>query len=96
MAPVWFAPRQGWRPWSVPAELPYQSSVADRFRFACYGRDGSSVQICQAVGQYEEYIVAFDIHMDSEHPDCMSFKDLEGILIAIDERMALYLGKDME
>lgn len=96
--PIWFAPREGWEPWTVPAELPYQSTVADEFHFGCRTEQGDGAQFCQAVGRYDEYIVRFHIHMDSEpeYPDCMSFADLERILVAIDDRMAFYLGKDME
>ena len=94
---IWFAPREGWDPWSVPAELPYDSAVADQFRLRCKTAQGGR-EFCQAVGQYEAYLVRFHVYMDSdpEYPDCMSFSDLERILLAIDERMALYLVKDME
>ncbi len=89
----WFSLREGWGPWSVPAELAYQSLVADQSRFACYTHQSSGVQTCQAVGQYEEYLVRFHTDMS---PDYMTFAHLERILVAIDERMALYLAKDME
>ncbi|HUW94652.1 MAG TPA: hypothetical protein VMW58_02605 [Anaerolineae bacterium] len=93
--PIWFARRDGWDPWSVPPELPYESPVADEFRFNCYVHRESGAQTCQSVGRYEEYVVRFLVHMDSEpeDPQCMSFTDLEQILIAIDQGMALYLGK---
>ncbi len=94
--PGWFAPTQAWGPWEVPAELPYQSPVADQFRFGCSVDQGSSVQTCEAAGQYEAYVVRFGTSIDREHPECMSFTDLERILKAIDERMAFYLGKEME
>jgi hypothetical protein len=51
------------------------------------------VQVCQVVGQYEEYIVRFHTRIDPEHPECLSFADLERLLIAIDERMAEHLGE---
>lgn len=92
----WFAPRDGWGPWGVPAELPHQSTVADQFRFSCRTRQGSTVQACHAVGQYEEYVVRFLVAMDPQGSDCMSFSDLERILSAIDERMASYLGRGTE
>jgi hypothetical protein len=93
--PIWFAPEEGWDPWSVPKELPYESPVAEEFRFNCQVQPESGAQTCQAVGRYEEYVVRFYVHMDSEpeYPQCMSFADLEQILIAIDERMALYVGR---
>ena len=93
--PGWFAPWEETGPWIVPAELPYQSPLADQFRFNCstHQRGG---QTCQAVGQYEEYVIRFQTSIDREHPECMSFTDLERILIAIDERMAFYLEADTE
>jgi hypothetical protein len=91
-ADSWFSPREGWGPWSVPAELPYQSPVADQFRFACYTEQQTGRQACQAVGQYEQYLVRFHTFM---WPETMTFADLERILVAIDERMAFYLGTDM-
>jgi hypothetical protein len=95
--PIWFAPEENWEAWAVPAELPYRSPVADEYRFNCCGPEGSGAWVCQAVGRYNEYVVRFHVHMDSEpeYPQCMSYTDLEKILIAIDERMAFYLGKDM-
>jgi hypothetical protein len=81
-------------PWIVPEELAYESSVADRFKFACgevdaLGRRG----ICQAVAQYDEYISVFIVHLS---PDNMTLQDVERILVAIDEQMALHLGKEVE
>jgi hypothetical protein len=94
--PGWFAPTQAWGPWEVPAELPYQSPVADQFRFNCSTHQRSGAQTCLGVGQYEDYVIRFQTSIDREHPECMSFTDLERILKAIDERMAFYLEKDME
>lgn len=91
--PLWFAPREGQTLWAVPAELPYQSSVANQFRFGCYVEEAGGRQACQAVGQYEQYLTRFHTFVN---PENMSFADLERILIAIDEKMALYLGKDIE
>ena len=91
---VWFSPTYG--TWSVPAELPYHSVVADQFQFACYTEERTGNMTCQEVAQYEEYIVVFDVEMNPEYQDCLSFSDLERILVAIDDRMAFYLGKEME
>lgn len=92
-AEFWFWESEGWGPWSVPRELPYQSPVADQFRFACYAEREGAREVCQATGQYERYMIRFRTFMN---PDTMTFDDLERILLAIDERMALYLAKDME
>jgi len=89
--PVWFAPRDGWGPWAVPAELTYESRVADEYRVECYTHQESGTRTCQAVGRFEEYVVRFLTPMSA---NCMTFADLQRILTAIDERMALYLGKD--
>jgi len=89
--PVWFAPRDGWGPWGVPAELSYESRAADEYRLNCYTHQESGTGTCQAVGRFEEYVVRFLTPMS---PDCMTLADLERILVAIDERMAVYLEKD--
>lgn len=89
----WFSDREGWSAWRARDELPYQSSVADQFRFACSREADDGSQVCQAVGQYGRYMTRFHTFMN---PDTMTPSDLERILIAIDERMALYLGKDTQ
>lgn len=81
--------------WAVPEHWSYRSSVADRFKFACaevqpFGAD-RPVLSCTALAQYDEYISLFSAQLSH-----MTLEDLERILIAIDERMALYLEKDME
>jgi hypothetical protein len=78
-------------PWETPEELPYESAVADQFHFACHRTTLGPNTVCAALGQYEEYLVDFHTIMDTEY---MTFADLERILVAVDERMALYLGKD--
>lgn len=91
--PVWFARSGASSPWSVPGELPYQSTVADQFRFSCQAQATSTLRQCQGVGQYQQYIVVFRTYMS---PECMTFAQLERILLAIDQRMALYLEKETE
>jgi hypothetical protein len=51
---------------------------------------------CQALGQYGEYLVRFHTSLDLSHVECMSFSDLERILAAIDDKMALCLGQGAE
>lgn len=81
-------------PWAVPDEWSYQVAVADRFTFACGEPDlGMVVHVCTAVAKYDEYISVLVAHPT---PDNTTLEEVEGFLIAIDERMALYLGKDME
>jgi hypothetical protein len=73
-------------PWQIPPELPYVSSVADQFYFACHMTNINGLsQVCEAMGQYEEYLVIFHTHVA---PDFMTYADIEVILKAIDERMA--------
>jgi len=91
---IWLSPNRG--DWSIPPELSYESVVADQYRFGCYPEQETATVECQAVGRYGEYIVLFDAELDPDHPECLSFTDLERILVAIDERMALYLGQDTQ
>jgi hypothetical protein len=95
---VWFASDDawGWGAWEESTSLRYQSSVADQYRLACRANEGSGRAMCRALGQYQQYIVIFDTEMNLDYPDCMSLSDLHQVLIAIDERMALYLRKDTQ
>jgi hypothetical protein len=82
------------RGWGMPEEWSYQSAVADRFRFACGELDSVAPKwTCKAVAQYDEYISVFSTELS---PDYMTLEDVERILVAIDERMALHLGKNVE
>lgn len=86
--PIWFPRGETWTSWVVPAELPYQSPVASRFYLACASHE--SIRMCGVIAQYDEYFIRFSTHMS---PDFMTYADLEGVLKAIDDRMASYLGK---
>jgi hypothetical protein len=92
-AAFWFHRNRG--DWSVQPKFSYESPVADQFRFGCYIDKDFDCTHYVALGQYEQYMVVLDAKLDPDHPECLSYTDLEKILIAIDERMALYLGKDM-
>ncbi len=90
-----FSNRYTMTPYAIPQEWSYRSPVAQRFKFACaevepFGADGA-VLSCTALAQYDEYISVFGANMSH-----MTLEDTERILVAIDERMALYLAKDME
>ena len=82
-------------PYATPGEWSYESPVADRFKFACAELEPFRVtrrtRTCTALAQYEEYISVFGAHMSY-----MTLEDMERILVAIDERMALYLGEDTQ
>jgi hypothetical protein len=90
-----FSDRYTITPYAIPQDWSYHSAVADRFRFACaelrpFGA-GGSVLSCKALAQYDEYISVFGAHMSH-----MTLEDMERILVAIDDKMALYLGEDAE
>lgn len=83
-------------PWAVPEEWSYQSPVADRFKFACGEPDfPPQLQgtVCVAVAQYDEYV---SVLVTNPSPGEMTLQDVERILVAIDERMAFYLGNEAE
>ncbi|NKQ35861.1 MAG: hypothetical protein HF973_09635 [Chloroflexi bacterium] len=76
-------------PWQPPQELPYTSTVANQFYFACHKNSINGVStICQAMGQYENYLIVFHTHLV---PEYMTYTDIESILQTIDNRMATYL-----
>lgn len=88
-------------PWEIPSELPYETKVANQFRFACadfrQNPDDDSEQFknCVAIGQYAEYVSIFSISMSPDYlAEHMSYPDLGHVLEVIDERMAHYLGKE--
>lgn len=81
-------------PWDVPEEWSYQSPIADHFRFECGELDSVPPEwICETIARYDEYVSVFTSELS---PDYMTLEDLERILVAIDDRMAVYLGKEME
>jgi hypothetical protein len=83
--------------WAVPEEWSYKSPVADRLKFACGEVDmsplGPPEWQCTAVAQYDEYVSVFHTELD---PEYMTLEDVDRVLVAIDQRMTLYLGKDTE
>ena len=87
-------------PWETPADLDYESRAAERFRFACAdfrAHPAGQYTVCQAMGQYNEFISIFSISFFRENmANCMAWSDLEQILETIDERMAHYLGTEDE
>jgi hypothetical protein len=80
---VFSEPREWEAPWEIPAEVNYESSVADQYYLACGGPIGGNM--CNMIAQYEEYYVFFNAHMN---PGELGFADLERVLHVIDERMA--------
>jgi hypothetical protein len=99
MEPSWFNSSSiaSATPWRTPGQLPYESPIADKSRFACHDSDvGGRATICQFMAQYDEYLVIFHTVMtpgDMQPQSYMTFADLERILKAIDELMLLHLGR---
>jgi hypothetical protein len=87
-----FSNRHMVTPYAIPGEWSYHSPVANHFKFACAELEpfglGPRIRTCTAVAQYGEYISVFGAHMSH-----MTLEDMERILTAIDDRMALHLGK---
>jgi hypothetical protein len=84
-----FSAREGWTEWYIPDAFNYQSSVADQFRFGCYRHEASDVETCQAVGQYDVYLIRFYANMSS----ILTYRDLERMLQAIDNKVAQCLAE---
>ncbi len=76
--------------WETPAALTYHSPIADQYHVAC-GTDYDG-PICEMIAQYEEYYVFLTVYMSAES---MTYRDLERVLRAIDERMAGCLHKQL-
>ena len=91
--PVWFNSRSvaSATPWHAPEELSYQSVIADQYHFACHVSDIGYTEICQAMGQYDNFLVIFHTHVT---PEYMTYADIESILEAIDAHMATHLTRD--
>ena len=88
---AWFPTGKYWTPWESPTEVIFESSIAEQSHLACAYDTAPPVSIeeCSFLGQYEEYLVWFSTDMSS---DFMTYKDLEHVLQAIEDRMAQYLG----
>ncbi len=76
-------------PWEVPAELSFDSSVADRYRYGCATVGYYSRVECEYVAQYRLYIVSFSVAI--YNTNVITSTDLLPVFQAIDERMALAL-----
>lgn len=90
--PVWFNSSSvaSATPWRAPKELSYQSVIADQYYFACHiSSINSRKEICQAMGQYDNFLVIFHTHVI---PEYMTYADIESILEAIDARIATHLN----
>jgi hypothetical protein len=74
--------------WTIPEELNYQSSIADSFHLGCAFY--SMAEACQALGQYEEYVIVIlvDVYPDSD----VTYSDFGRILEVMEEQIAFHLG----
>jgi hypothetical protein len=65
-------------PWETPEALPYSSTVADQYYFACHEGSIKGVKtLCVAFGQFDKYLVVFNTHLT---PEYMSYNDIQSIL----------------
>jgi hypothetical protein len=79
-------------PWAVPEGWSHESTVAQRFKFACGEVDSVPPEsVCEGVAQYDEYISVFTAELSGQY---MTLEQMRSILVAIDERMVLYLRED--
>jgi hypothetical protein len=74
-------------PWTMPAELPYVSTVANQSRFACAEKSYGKT-ICIFISQYGEFLVFATATIAAEGVGYMEFSELKVILQAIDQAMA--------
>ena len=76
-------------PYEVPAELPYRSSIAEQYYFACVRPSYYPYPYlrCDYVAQYGPYVVTFQIDW---RPNLMNATGLEKILRTVDAKMAPY------
>jgi hypothetical protein len=71
--------------WTIPEELPFRSSNAERSYFACdLSSSVTPMRGCTYIAQYGPYVVLFDIDWIPGYS--MNYADLEKILQAIDEK----------
>jgi hypothetical protein len=77
--------------WETPAELQFQSGCADQFHLAC--AHTTSNYVCQALGQYREYVVQLYVPMQPRTN--VSYADLKHILQTMEEHIASYLKLEL-
>jgi hypothetical protein len=85
-------------PSNGPPDWTYRSEIADQFRLVCGNMKASDVTdsegewlYCTALGRYGSYLSEFSTRVSEEHG--MTQDELQGVLKAIDERMAEQLHK---
>ena len=72
----------------------YQSPIAEQSHFGCDDMAGNVGVYCQWGGQYEEYIVVFGARVPYGEVSLANIEQMEGVIGAIDERMAFYLSEN--
>lgn len=73
--------------WEIPSELQYRSPYADQFRLACAA--ASSNQVCQALGQYDKYVI--QLYVPMAPLTNVDDADLQRILATMEERLVSHL-----
>lgn len=74
--------------WVGPAQLSYETSIADQFHFACIPSelDGIPAYTCSALGQYGDMTSV--LYANVFQSQGFTWEDMERVLGAIDDRMA--------
>jgi hypothetical protein len=79
-------------PWRTPSDWFYQSPDADQFYMACViNTVVTTKQVCEAMWQYDEFVVVFSSIMDT---DLMTLEQFKGVVTEIDQIMVSYLVAD--
>jgi len=76
--------------WKPSPELLFQSSYADQFHLAC--AQTTSNFVCQALGQYDEFIV--QLYVPREPRTNVTYGDFDRILQVMEERVTSFLKLD--
>lgn len=80
-------------PWTMPAELTFESAIADRYRYACSmeGAGELARPQCVYVAQYTVYTLEF--YIGFYDTSVITYTDLIPVLQAIDGKLAQHLGE---
>jgi hypothetical protein len=73
---------------NIPTTWNNPQVSANQYTVGCYNREGREPYVCTWAAQYQEFVVLFDTWII---PEYMTFEDFEKVVVAIDNRMTLYL-----
>jgi hypothetical protein len=77
--------------WETPTELQFQSSYTDQFHLAC--AQTTSNYVCQALGQYGEYVIRLYVPMQPRTN--VTYADFSRILQTLEEHVAFHLQLEL-